>query len=511
MSFASLTFVLFLPIVFIVYWYLLGGHRRAQNGFLLAASYVFYGWWDWRFLGLIAFSTAVTWLAALPKSQGKRRICSISAIIINLAILVLFKYFNFFGDNLRELMSWFGVAIDWVTIDILLPVGISFYTFQAISYSVDIMRGKIAPTRDPIAFAVFIAFFPQLVAGPIERSTELLPQFLHSRRWEWGSAVEGCRMILWGLLKKLCLADGCAVTADYVFGNLWPEMTMTSQFHNLTGILCFTLQIYGDFSGYSDIARGTARLFSIRLMSNFLYPYFSRNVIEFWHRWHRSLMQWFTEYVYIPLGGSRRGSVRKYINISVVFLLSGLWHGASWNFIVWGAWSAVIYLVAIALRCSKNHPDKTSVAARRNFHSMFLTFFVVMIGWIFFRAHSFEEACEVFQYTWFALVIFFVGGLVVSFIVAKANIRLRIWFLIVTGVFAIACIIRPELLAILISHDWILCSALVLGVEWIGRRYSFALEIMPSSKPLRYTIYIVLYFITLTGMTDSSPFIYFNF
>lgn len=512
MSFTSIAFALFVPLVFAVYWFVLGGRRRAQNVFLLAASYFFYGWWDWRFLGLIAGSTLITFLAALPSGESVRRRTCTAAIIINIGILIAFKYFNFFGDNLRELLSWFGVAVDWFTIDVLLPVGISFYTFQAVSYSVDVMRKRIKPTRDPVAFGTFIAFFPQLVAGPIERSTELLPQFERDRRWDYADSVQGVRLILWGLLKKLCLADGCALLADLVYNNAaTAEPGLSTQLWAAKGVICFAMQIYGDFSGYSDIARGTAKLFGIRLMTNFLYPYFSRNPIEFWQRWHRSLMQWFTEYVYIPLGGSRHGKWKKYRNVLTVFLLSGLWHGAAWTFVVWGLWSGLSYIAAALCGARKYRPNDTAPASRRDLPAVALTFFIATLGWLFFRASDLEEGVLILSLCWQVLLAFAAVSILAGWIIARLNIRLRYVLVLLLAAIAVGSAMSPSVLTAVMNNDWVAVALLVFAVEWQGRMLQCPLERMPASKPLRRSIYVVLMFVILTGMASSSQFIYFQF
>ena len=326
-----------------------------------------------------------------PEKSPPRKICgakSIAAcnIVLNLLILGIFKYFNFFGENLSNLFRLFGFGLDWVTVDILLPVGISFYTFQALSYTIDVYRGSIAPTHDPVGFFAYVSFFPQLVAGPIERATHLLPQFHKKRSFDFASAVSGTRQIMWGLFKKVVIADNCAVIVNSVFAN-YSDVTGSTLF---LGAVFFAFQIYGDFSGYSDIAIGTAKLFGIDLMQNFNYPYFSRNIAEFWRRWHISLTRWFTDYVYIPLGGSRRGTVRLAVNTMVVFLLSGLWHGAALHFVVWGGVHGALLLLEKALTpCGGKHKARTWTAV---FLRHAYTFSLVCIAWVFFRAASVSDA-----------------------------------------------------------------------------------------------------------------------
>lgn len=333
MLFNSFAFLLYLPIVFLLYWFVFK-KLRFQNAFIVVASYIFYGWWDWRFLILIAITTFFSYLSGIfiDRSDKKsvKKIVLTANIVLNLCILATFKYFNFFVENLQSLLSPLGLTLDNVTVSLILPVGISFYTFQALSYSIDVYRNKIEATRNIVAFFAFISFFPQLVAGPIERATNLLPQFLKQRNFNYASAVDGCRQILWGLFKKMVIADNCAIVVNSVFAdyesygglNLW------------LAAFFFTFQIYGDFSGYSDVAIGTAKLFGINLMRNFNLPYFSRDIAEFWRKWHISLTIWFRDYIYIPLGGSRCKKSKIVRNTFIIFLVSGFWHGAEWTFVV---------------------------------------------------------------------------------------------------------------------------------------------------------------------------------
>ncbi|MEE1270488.1 MAG: MBOAT family O-acyltransferase, partial [Prevotellamassilia sp.] len=307
MLFNSLEFLIFLPIVFLLYWHVFKP-LRWQNFFVVVASYVFYGWWDWRFLLLILFTSLCSFASGIllqrfDDSKKWRKVISGTNIAINIAILGVVKYYDFFASQLVEAFSGLGVQLNLTSLNIILPVGISFYTFQALSYTVDIYRRKLEPTRDVIAFLAFISFFPQLVAGPIERATNLLPQFLKPRKFDYALAVDGMRQILWGLFKKMVVADTCATACNEIFA----DYATKSGGELIVGALFFTFQIYGDFSGYSDIAIGTAKLFGVRLMRNFNVPYFSRDIAEFWRRWHISLNTWFVDYVYIPLGGSRNG------------------------------------------------------------------------------------------------------------------------------------------------------------------------------------------------------------
>jgi len=397
MLFNSFEFMLFLPIVFLLYWFVFKP-RRLQNLFLVVASYIFYGWWDWRFLLLIALTSACSYASGLllEHYEGKRqaqKIVSASNIVLNLLILGIFKYYNFFVESFESLFaSLFNYHLDWVTINVILPVGISFYTFQALSYTIDVYQKKLPATHDIVEFFAYISFFPQLVAGPIERATNLLPQFQRDRQFDYAKAVDGCRQMLWGFLKKLVVADNCASMINEDWGRyaeLPGEMLL------LLGIL-FTFQIYCDFSGYSDIAIGCSRLLGFNLMRNFNFPYFSRSIPEFWRMWHISLMTWFRDYIYFPLGGSRCTRWKVIRNTMIVFFVSGLWHGANWTFICWGLYHACLIAIFILLGINTKHKD--IVASGKYFPTiketlqMTTTFFLVIIGWIIFRAESMTQA-----------------------------------------------------------------------------------------------------------------------
>ncbi len=402
MLFNSIEFALFLPIVFLLYWFVVNRNVRLQNMFVVAVSYLFYGWWDWRFLILIAFTSLCSYYSGIlierarftPPHNYSAKTITAANIIINLLILCTFKYFNFFSDNFDKLFRLFGVELDWVTLDVLLPVGISFYTFQAISYTIDVYRKQIEPTHDAVSFFAFVSFFPQLVAGPIERSTNLLPQFYKPRTFDYGKAVDGSRQILWGLFKKMVVADNCAKVVNKVWENYEDE----SGFMLMVGAVFFTFQIYGDFSGYSDIAIGTARLFGINLMKNFNMPYFSRDIAEFWRKWHISLTTWFRDYIYIPLGGSRGTKFKVFRNTMIIFLVSGLWHGANWTFIAWGAYHALLFLPLMLLGANRKYRGVVAegrlLPTLRESAQMLLTFALAVIGWIIFRAESITQAWD---------------------------------------------------------------------------------------------------------------------
>jgi D-alanyl-lipoteichoic acid acyltransferase DltB (MBOAT superfamily) len=392
MFFNSLDFAIFFPIVFILYWIVRPERIKLQNIILVAASYLFYGWWDWRFLTLILFSTIVDFSigVALSKSKDrfKKKILLWISIIVNLGFLGFFKYFNFFLDNFKSAFAFFGSEINVNSLNIILPVGISFYTFQTLSYTIDVYRGKLEPTKDIISFSAFVSFFPQLVAGPIERATNLLPQFYKKRQFKQQEAIDGVKQILWGLFKKMVIADNCAEYANIIFNN-------TGDFSGATlilGAVFFAFQIYGDFSGYSDIAIGTSRLLGFNLMKNFAFPYFSRDIAEFWRRWHISLSTWFRDYVYIPLGGSRGGVGMKVRNTFIIFIVSGFWHGANWTYIIWGVLNAIYFLPL--LLTNKNRKYLNIISNDKRLPSgfeliqIFKTFCLIVFAWIFFMSHA---------------------------------------------------------------------------------------------------------------------------
>ena len=416
MLFNSFEFAIFLPIVFLLYWFVFDyalskcKHQLLlQNLFIVVASYVFYGWWDWRFLILIAITTILSFLSGIgiekaPTQRGKKAVM-IANIVVNLGILGVYKYYDFFATQFAEL---FGIKSDFLLLHLILPVGISFYTFQALSYSIDVYRKQLEPTHDIISFTAFLSFFPQLVAGPIERATNLLPQFQKKRTFDYAQAVDGMRQILWGLFKKIVVADNCATYVDQVFADLGSHSGSTL----LLAAILFTFQIYGDFSGYSDIAIGTAKLFGIKLMRNFNVPYFSRDIAEFWRRWHISLTTWFRDYVYIPLGGSRpnipeairlkgdkaiEARYTKWIavrNTFIIFLLSGFWHGANWTFVLWGAYHALLFVPLLLM--GKNRRYREDDQTWRDIPRMLLTFVLVVIGWILFRSPDIASSWDYF-------------------------------------------------------------------------------------------------------------------
>ena len=509
MLFNSFEYLIFLPIVFLLYWFVFDyalskcKHQLwLQNLFIVVASYIFYGWWDWRFLVLIAITSFCSWGSGLliGRREGEEtkekntpytphltqkpnfwpRFWLISNIILNLGILGVYKYYDFFA---REFAQLFGIESDFLLLHLILPVGISFYTFQALSYSIDVYRGHIQPTKDIVAFTAFLSFFPQLVAGPIERATNLLPQFQRKRTFNYAQAVDGMRQILWGLFKKIVIADNCAVYVDQV----WATYDTQSGSTLLLAAILFTFQIYGDFSGYSDIAIGSAKLFGIQLMRNFNVPYFSRDIAEFWRRWHISLTTWFRDYVYIPLGGSRpnipeairlkgdkaiEARYTKWIavrNTFVIFLLSGFWHGANWTFIVWGIYHALLFVPLLLMGKNRRYVHQKINASE--WPRMLLTLVLVMMGWVLFRAPSIADAWG------------YVCGIC----------SMSIWSI-------------PSLITDYLLWFTLLMIVLMIAVEWRGREQDTAP--LPHNRWVYYAIVLLIYWFATDKTTE---FIYFQF
>lgn len=479
MLFNSIEFVIFLPVVFVLYWFVAGRSVKAQNVLLLIASYVFYGWWDWRFLSLIAFSSLVDFCVGIglgrSDHEAKRKLLLSVSILVNIGLLAFFKYFNFFAENFYNTFTMLGHPIaDPILLNTILPVGISFYTFQTLSYSIDVYRRKLEPTHDIIAFFAFVSFFPQLVAGPIERAKHLLSQFYARREFHCDKAIDGMRQILWGLFKKIVIADNCAVYVDKVFSDYQSFSGSTLLF----GAIFFAFQIYGDFSGYSDIAIGVSRLLGFNLMRNFAFPYFSRDIAEFWRRWHISLSTWFRDYVYIPLGGNRGGRGMRIRNTCIVFIVSGFWHGANWTFVVWGAVNAVYFLFLLLLNKHNEHTD--SVAAGRvlprfkELCQIGSTFFLTVFAWIFFRAESLHEA--------------------VDYIVNMFSVSL----------FTVPQIMSPKTLFFIM---------LLISIEWLQREKQHGLQLSDAAIPkiMRWGIYYAFIMIVLSFGGEQQQFIYFQF
>ncbi len=482
MIFNSIEFTIFLPTVFILYWHVFNRNLKVQNFFLVIASYIFYGWWDYRFLSLIILSSSVDFLIGYRLGNNSnlrtRKILLWISVFVNLGILGIFKYYNFFAESFASAFSMFGKNFEISQLNVILPVGISFYTFQTLSYTIDVYRRKLEPEKDLISFFAFVSFFPQLVAGPIERAINLLPQFHVKRRFVYLNAVDGMRQILWGLFQKIVIADNCASFANQIFNN-------HSQYSGSTlflGAMFFTFQIYGDFCGYSNIAIGSAKLFGFNLKQNFATPYFSRDIAEFWRRWHISLSSWFKDYLYIPLGGSRGSTIKKIRNTFIIFLVSGFWHGANWTFIVWGLINA-IYFLPLLLR-KTNRRNIGIVAGQRGIPTVYeilqisFTFFLTVIAWIFFRAenltHAFEYFLGIFNRSLFAFPYF-----------ENASLSLPLFFLI----------------------------PLMLIIEWFNRNENHGLGRFGFSWPpiIRRAFYFALIFSLFWFGGKQNDFIYFQF
>jgi len=478
MLFNSIEFTIFLPIIFGLYWFVCRENIRAQNILLVVASYVFYGWWDWHFLGLIIFSSILDYFVGIELSKDhshtRRKSFLILSITINLSFLFYYKYANFFIDSFAETFTFLGYNIHPDRLNIILPVGISFYTFQTLSYSIDAYKRKLKPTRDIVSFLAFVSFFPQLVAGPIERATNLLPQFYSKRKFEYHKAINGMRQILWGLFKKVVIADNCAVYVNDIFANHTDLNSSTL----ILGAVLFAFQIYGDFSGYSDIAIGIAKLFGFNLMQNFAFPYFSRDVAEFWRRWHISLSTWFRDYLYIPMGGSR-GSIRlKIRNTFIIFLVSGFWHGANWTFLIWGLLHATYYLPLMLFDRNRNNLNfKENNTIRSHFEDLLkilFTFSITTFAWIFFRAENLNHALEYIKH-----------------------------------IFSLTIIDKPEILPV----QLIIIISIFIVFEWFNRHKEHVFSDLQNkySTPLRWLLYyIIIYSIVFLG-DEKQEFIYFQF
>lgn len=483
MLFNSLDFAIFLPIFFILYWYVTNRNLQLQNFLIVVASYIFYGWWDWRFLFLIFFSSITDYIIGkclqITEKEKYRKTLLWISIVTNIGFLGFFKYYNFFVDSFVTAFSFFGKSISVNSLDIILPVGISFYTFQTLSYTIDVYKRKLEPAKDIISFLAFVSFFPQLVAGPIERATNLLPQFYKKRVFEYDKAVDGMRQMLWGLFKKVVIADNCAEYANAIFNNYTDFSGSTL----VLGAIFFTFQIYCDFSGYSDMAIGMSRLFGFDLMKNFAFPYFSRDIAEFWRRWHISLSTWFRDYLYIPLGGSK-GSLLKIVrNTFIIFLVSGFWHGANWTFIIWGFLNALYFLPLLLVKRNRRNLDIVAenrvLPTIKELLSMLTTFFLTVFAWIFFRAESVSQA---FSY--------------INRIFTKELLKLPI--IIGSG--------KKELLVILLTMIFVI-------IEWIGRRNEYAIEklFISNKRWIRWGFYYIILLVIFLMAGKEQEFIYFQF
>ncbi len=482
MLFNSLNFAIFLPIVFVLYWSFTQGNLRLQNILLLFSSYFFYACWDWRFMFLLIFSTLLDYFTGIKIHEAVNRKKKIFwlwiSIGINLGFLGVFKYYSFFVDSFLDGLSLLGLKSNLSSLQIILPVGISFYTFHGLSYVLDIYKNRIKPEKNFINYSVFVSFFPLLVAGPIERATHLLPQILKKREFNYSKAIDGLRQILWGLFKKIVIADNCAEYANQIFNN-------SSEYSGSTlvlGAVFFTFQIYCDFSGYSDIALGTARLFGMELLRNFAFPYFSRDIAEFWRRWHISLSSWFKDYLYIPLGGSKGGMWSKIRNTFIIFLVSGFWHGANWTFIVWGFLNALYIMPYIVFNTHRNNLDIVAngklLPSIKEFFAIVITFSLTVFAWIFFRANNVAHA--------------------ISY---------------VSGILSSSLLTPPSFPGIENTFSIIILTCIFVIVEWIGREQQYAIENLGSkwSKPIRWGFYYCLIILIFWLGGKEQQFIYFQF
>ncbi len=487
MLFNSTEFLFFFPAVFILYWFVFNKSLNFQNFLLLISSYVFYAFWNYKFLFLLIFSTLLDYYTGLKMYEAaeinKKRVWFWLSVCVNLGFLGVFKYYNFFATSFAEALSHVGFKANFWTLKVILPVGISFYTFHGLSYVIDIYKGRIKPCKNFIEYSVFVSFFPLLVAGPIERATHLLPQIQKKRTFDRASAVDGLRQILWGLFKKMVIADTCAEYANMIFNNYASYSGTTL----VLGALFFTFQIYCDFSGYSDIALGTARLLGIELLRNFAFPYFSRDIAEFWRRWHISLSSWFRDYLYIPLGGSKGGTWMKVRNTFIIFLVSGFWHGANWTFIVWGLLNAIYFLPLLLL--NRNRENLGTVAQGKylptigELLNMCLTFGLTVFAWIFFRSDTLGHA--------FVFVKRMVLGLFSHSAYAETAsvMQHQVGFII------------PVLVALFVL------------IEWLGRENQYALQSLGFNwpKPARWAFYYLLVFAIFFISGKEQQFIYFQF
>jgi alginate O-acetyltransferase complex protein AlgI len=482
MLFNSINFAIFLPIVFILYWFVTNKSLKFQNILLLASSYFFYACWDWRFLLLLIFSTLLDYFTGIKMSESKnqrtKKFWFWLSIGVNLGFLGVFKYYNFFIQSFTGAISNFGLHVNPWTLKIILPVGISFYTFHGLSYVIDIYKDRIKAEKNIIEYSLFVSFFPLLVAGPIERATHLLPQIQENRTFDYAKAVDGLRQILWGLFKKVVIADQCAQYANTIFNN----STEYSGSTLVLGAIFFSFQIYGDFSGYSDIAIGTARLFGIDLLRNFAFPYFSRDIAEFWRRWHISLSTWFRDYLYIPLGGSKGGTWMKVRNTFIIFLVSGFWHGANWTFIVWGFLNALYIMPSIIFNTNRNNLDIVAQGKYlpniKEVFQMGLTFGLTVFAWIFFRANNLEHALSY-----------------------------------VSEIFSSSLFTFPKYDGDDSKKPLFILLFIFIIIEWLGRENQFAIAKINYRIPrlLRWSFYYVMVFAILYFSGTEQQFIYFQF
>ena len=484
MFFNSLHFAIFLPIVFVLYWFVTNKNLKLQNILLLVSSYFFYACWDWRFLFLLIFSTLLDYYTGIKmcdaKNQASKKFWFWLSISVNLGFLGVFKYYNFFAESFAAAIANFGLQVNPWTLKVILPVGISFYTFHGLSYVIDIYKDRIKAEKNFIDYSVFVSFFPLLVAGPIERATHLLPQIQKKRVFNYAVAVDGLKQILWGLFKKVVIADQCAEIANMTFNNHGDYSGSTLAL----GAVFFAFQIYGDFSGYSDIALGTARLFGIDLLRNFAFPYFSRDIAEFWRRWHISLSTWFRDYLYIPLGGSKGGMWMKVRNTFIIFLVSGFWHGANWTFIIWGFLNALYIMPSIVFNTNRTNLDMVAqdkyLPNLKEVFQIGITFSLTVFAWIFFRAENLTHALE------------YISEIASSSFFSKPSLMMK---------------------HTLLTKSLFLILFLFILIEWLGRQQQYAIAVLTNRWPkvIRYSFYYLLIIGILWFSGKEQQFIYFQF
>ena len=486
MLFNSFQFLWFFPTFFLLYWVFFRKNLSLQNLFIVAASYLFYGWWDYRFLSLIVASSLLDYVVGIQlgrtERKGKRKLFLMISLVFNLGMLGFFKYCNFFVDSFVDLFAHFDITIQRSSINIILPVGISFYTFQTLSYTIDVYRKKLSPSRDLIQFLAYVSFFPQLVAGPIERATSLLPQFSKPRTISSNQIKDGLRQILWGLFKKIVVADGCARHVDYIFNNA----DSTPGLLLITGAILFAFQIYCDFSGYSDIAIGTARLLGFHLMTNFRTPYFSRDIAEFWRRWHISLSSWFKDYLYIPLGGSRVNKWKMIRNTFVIFAVSGFWHGANWTFVIWGLINAIYFLPLLIRNKNRKFLDITDTGWPhiKEVVQIATTFVLTCVAWIFFRSDSISDAVSFF------------GKIASNSFIPEYSTDIKDFTFNQPILFLTICV----------------TILYMIVIEWKTKNKNHGLDIdqwKPRNRILTY--YVTSFLIIFYGTFEETAFIYFQF
>ena len=482
MLFNSTGFAVFLPIIFILYWFVTKGNLKWQNILLLVASYFFYACWNWHFLFLLIFSTFLDYFTGIKiyeaKSTHNKKVWLWLSVSINLGFLGVFKYYNFFADSFSEALAMLGLNASFSTLNVILPVGISFYTFHGLSYVFDLYHNRIEPERNFVVYSVFVSFFPLLVAGPIERATHLLPQIRKERVFNYAQSVDGLKQILWGLFKKMVIADNCAQFANMAFNHSADYGGSTL----LLGVVFFTFQIYGDFSGYSDMALGIAKLFGIDLLRNFAYPFFSRDVAEYWRRWHISLSSWFRDYVYIPLGGSKGSLLKKIRNILIIFLVSGFWHGANWTYVVWGLLNGLYILPSVIFNTNRNNLEIVAkgkhLPTLKEFFNIIITFGLTVFGFIFFRSATMSQAIQ------YCKTVF------------SRSLFTRPEFEDTKQLMTLGCLI-----------------ILFMTMEWWGREQQYAIAKLGVSvkKPIRWAMYYTIILTILYFAGSKQQFIYFQF